>query len=293
MKQSRIRRKQLYFALVVGVTAMMTLFVGLSGIFLLQKSQPSVSVDKQSTTSADVASLPIPNQASPSLKIWSQIPQTSPSPFPQQTTPTIPAPQSSSANQLPQENLSGQSSIRTQASLPSVQEKYGHLRYLEASGDRLVPLSPAYFERTESLIDVAAAAFGRMQADAAQAGIKLIPISGFRSVADQAKLFERQIQRRGSEENAAQLSAPPGYSEHHTGYALDIGDGNQPGTDLKYEFENTAAYGWLRANATKAYGFELSFPENNKQGVSFEPWHWRYTGSQEAAQVFAIAHRMS
>lgn len=127
---------------------------------------------------------------------------------------------------------------------------------------------------------------------AAQAGIRLIPISGFRSVADQVKLFERQIQRRGSEENAAKLSAPPGYSEHHTGYALDIGDGNQPAADLKYEFENTAAYQWLRANATHGYGFELSFPENNRQGVSFEPWHWRYVGSSEAGQIFAVAHRL-
>jgi zinc D-Ala-D-Ala carboxypeptidase len=292
MKPSRFRLKQLYFPLIVAITAMVTLIAGLSGIFSLQKSQPSVSVERPPLSQADVASIPTPSPASPGLSIWSQIPKASSSLTPNKMASPPPLPQSPKIDQTPQDNFSVRPSTTKQAYLPPVQQKYGHLSYGEAPGGRLISLSPPYFDRTESLIDSAADAFGRMQADAAQAGVKLIPISGFRSVADQVKLFERQIQRRGSEENAARLSAPPGYSEHHTGYALDIGDGSQTATDLKYEFENTAAYQWLRTHATQAYGFELSFPENNKQGVSFEPWHWRYTGSQEAAQVFTVAHRM-
>jgi zinc D-Ala-D-Ala carboxypeptidase len=289
MKLPHLRPKQLYFALVVAITAIFTLIVGLSGFFVLQKSQPSVSEAPLSVPQPDVA--PTPSPASPGLSIWSQIPKVSPSLSPNNTLSPSPLLPSPNVNQTPQNNLSVRPNKQGYLP-PPVQQKYGHLSYTEATGGRLVSLSPPYFDRTESLIDSAADAFGRMQSDAAQAGVKLIPISGFRSVADQVKLFERQIKRRGSEENAAKLSAPPGYSEHHTGYALDIGDGNQPATDLKYEFENTAAYQWLRTHATQVYGFELSFPENNKQGVSFEPWHWRYTGSQEAARVFTVAHRM-
>jgi zinc D-Ala-D-Ala carboxypeptidase len=292
MKLPHLRPKQLYFALIVAITAIVTLIAGLSGILVLQKSQSSVSVEPSSAPQPEITSTPLPSQTSPSLSIWSQIPKVSPSLAPNKTASPPSVPQSPNVNQTPQNNFSVQSPVSKQAYVPPVQQKYGHLSYAEAPGSRLVSLSPPYFDRTESLVDVAAAAFGRMQADAAQAGVKLIPISGFRSVADQVKLFERQIKRRGSEENAARLSAPPGYSEHHTGYALDIGDGNQPAADLKYEFENTAAYQWLRTHATQAYGFELSFPNNNKQGVSFEPWHWRYTGSQEAAQIFTVAHRM-
>jgi zinc D-Ala-D-Ala carboxypeptidase len=291
MKPPRLHPKQLYFVLVIAITAIFTIIAGLSGLSLLQRLQPLDSMPPLSTSQTKVTSTPTTVPASPGLSIWSQLPKVSPSVSPKKTVFPSPLPQTSNANQT-QDNLSVQPPPSKQAYLPSIQQKYGHLSYAEAPRFRLVSLSPPYFDRTESLIDTAAAAFERMQADAAQAGIKLIPISGFRSVADQVKLFERQIQRRGSEENAARLSAPPGYSEHHTGYTLDIGDGNQPRADLKYDFENTAAYQWLRTHATQAYGFELSFPENNTQGVSFEPWHWRFTGSQEAAQVFAVAHQM-
>lgn len=115
-----------------------------------------------------------------------------------------------------------------------------------------------------------------------------MPISGFRTIAEQKVLFARQIARRGSAEAAARLSAPPGHSEHHTGYAIDIADRQRPETDLKYSFQKTNAYRWLNANANQ-FGFERSFPPNNWQGVSDEPWHWRYVLSARAAQVFAFA----
>jgi LAS superfamily LD-carboxypeptidase LdcB len=146
-------------------------------------------------------------------------------------------------------------------------------------------------QREERLDHTTAEAFGKMIAAAKGDGIRLIPISGFRSLADQEKLFERQIQRQGSPSAAAQLSAPPGYSEHHTGYAVDIGDGERPTADLKFEFEQTPAYQWLTANAQR-YGFELSFPKDNAQGVSFEPWHWRYVGTGRSAAVFAVARTL-
>ncbi|WP_242577740.1 D-alanyl-D-alanine carboxypeptidase family protein [Chroococcus sp. FPU101] len=164
---------------------------------------------------------------------------------------------------------------------------YGHLPYQEDEPQRLVQVG-SYYNRIEYLDIEAAEAFNRMKLDAKTNGISLKLISGFRSIADQEQLFTKQIQRRGSKEAASKLSAPPGYSEHHTGYAIDIGDEQQPNTDLKFEFEDTETYRWLTAYAGN-YGFELSFPRNNFQKVSFEPWHWRYVASPRSQQIFATA----
>ena len=85
------------------------------------------------------------------------------------------------------------------------------------------------------------------------------------------------------------VSAPPGYSEHSTGFAIDIGDATQRETDFETEFENTDAYRWLINNATK-FHFKLSFNKDNKY-IDYEPWHWRYEGSIEALKIFENSNR--
>lgn len=168
---------------------------------------------------------------------------------------------------------------------------FNHLLYKEADPARLQPAGKFVrddFERTESLDFEAANAFMIMVNEAKAQGINLMPISGFRSVAEQQALFTQQTARYGSEAAAAKLSAPPEHSEHHTGYAIDIGDGDRPDTDLAPQFADTAAYQWLLNNAY-IFGFEQSFPQNNAQGLNFEPWHWRYVQSERAMQVFAAA----
>lgn len=195
-------------------------------------------------------------------------------------------------NQLPQPSVNPLPSTINQPTQTSstktllAQTFYGHFPFSETPQERLINMGK-YYHRTEFLDREAGEAFKRMKADAQAQGIDLVLISGFRAISDQAKLFEKQTQKRGSKEAASKLSAPPGHSEHHTGYALDIGDGKQPSLDLKFQFENTEAYGWLVNNAYQ-YGFELSFPKNNIQGVSFEPWHWRYVGSNRANSIFAM-----
>jgi D-alanyl-D-alanine carboxypeptidase len=173
-----------------------------------------------------------------------------------------------------------------------VQTKLRHFPYQEADPNRLVNAGMfvrGTYERSEQLDQEANDAFQQMKAAAATQGVYLMIISGFRNISDQSVLFEKQIARRGSELEAARSSAPPGHSEHHTGYALDIAD-QQSDTDLKVAFQETAAYQWLVANASR-YQFEQSFPLNNKQGVNFEPWHWRYIGPPRASQVFAAARQ--
>jgi D-alanyl-D-alanine carboxypeptidase len=88
------------------------------------------------------------------------------------------------------------------------------------------------------------------------------------------------------------VSAPPGFSEHSTGYAVDLGDGSEPATNLAPSFDQTAAFAWLQAHGAR-YHFTLSFPRDNPQGVSYEPWHWRFEGSAEALKVFEPAQRLS
>jgi D-alanyl-D-alanine carboxypeptidase len=138
----------------------------------------------------------------------------------------------------------------------------------------------------------AAKAFIQMQSDARRSGVILMPISAFRSKATQEKLFfEVKKQRNQPTRKRAEVSAPPGYSEHHTGYAIDIGDSSAPATNLSTSFANTAAFRWLQNNAAQ-YSFELSFPENNPQGINYEPWHWRFVGDSDSLETFYKAQQL-
>ena len=165
----------------------------------------------------------------------------------------------------------------------SCDTKYGHYAYTEPPKEQIIEVG-TYNGRKEYLHKDAAEAFNKMKAEASTQGHKLVLISGYRSVSYQKGLFEAQVKRRGSEQEAAKYSAPPGYSEHHTGYTLDIGDQNNPNTDTQTSFENTGVFKWLKSNASK-FGFELSFQKNNSQGISYEPWHWRFVGNSQAKAI--------
>jgi LAS superfamily LD-carboxypeptidase LdcB len=134
-------------------------------------------------------------------------------------------------------------------------------------------------------------AFNAMQAEAKKSGQNLEIKSGHRSYDQQVGTFfsasgvtnpisnyfgdnitdaERsnlkiQYLKRG------EVSAPPGFSEHSTGLAIDI-------NELNVGFKNTSEYKWLSENATK-FGFKLSYPEGSTEGAGFEPWHWVFVGN--------------
>ncbi|ARV60076.1 D-alanyl-D-alanine carboxypeptidase [Nostocales cyanobacterium HT-58-2] len=159
----------------------------------------------------------------------------------------------------------------------------GHFPYSEAPESELQPISK---DRRIKMRTPAAQKFLEMTTAARSAGVILVPISGFRSVKDQEQLFFKVgAQRNQTPAQRAAVSAPPGHSEHHTGYALDIGDGAAPATNLTINFEKTKAFQWLQANAAR-FGFEMSFGQNNIQGVSYEPWHWRFVGDRNSLETF-------
>jgi zinc D-Ala-D-Ala carboxypeptidase len=117
----------------------------------------------------------------------------------------------------------------------------------------------------------AAAAWKRMRAAAARDGIVLLPLSGFRSVARQRAIIREKLADGQRIANILRLVAAPGYSEHHTGRALDLGSPDDLALDE--DFARTAAFRWLRRHAAK-FGFRLSYPRRNPHGIAYEPWHW-------------------
>lgn len=159
----------------------------------------------------------------------------------------------------------------------------GHFAYAEAPLEELQPIVANGNIRMRS---PAAQEFQAMVRAARASGVILVPISGFRSLQEQQHVyFDIQAQRGQTVTKRAEVSAPPGYSEHHTGYAVDIGDGATPATNLNPNFDQTRAFQWLSANAAR-FHFEMSFPKDNPQGVSYEPWHWRFVGDRSSLETF-------
>lgn len=129
-------------------------------------------------------------------------------------------------------------------------------------------------------------AFSGMAAVAKADGVGLLVLSAYRDYAFQDALF-RDAERRYGVGLGGRWVAPPGYSEHHTGYALDLADSDFPETDDEPSFGETPAAVWL-ATYAPSFGFELSFPEGNDQGVGYEPWHWRFVGDDTAKGLFCV-----
>ena len=136
----------------------------------------------------------------------------------------------------------------------------------------------------------AAEAFLSMQAAAAKDGVDVRMQSGYRSVSYQKKLYDNKTQyyrdkglsEAAAREKAAAIVNPPGCSEHNCGLAADL---NSPEhTTLDTGFADTAAFRWLCENAEQ-YGFILRYPKEAESvtGITYEPWHWRYVGAENAA----------
>lgn len=126
----------------------------------------------------------------------------------------------------------------------------------------------------------AAAAWWAMKAAAAQGGVLMELASAFRSVGRQTEILQGKLAAGQSIEEALRWVAPPGYSEHHTGRAIDIATPGQAA--LEEDFETTPAYAWLQRHAG-AHGFALSYPRGNASGYGYEPWHWCFQDSPAAA----------
>jgi zinc D-Ala-D-Ala carboxypeptidase len=123
------------------------------------------------------------------------------------------------------------------------------------------------------LTPAAAAAWREMKLAAARDGIALMLVSAHRSVSRQAEIIREKLAAGRHIDEILTLVAPPGYSEHHTGRAIDVAIPEAP--ELEAEFELTEAFRWLTQRAAD-FGFTLSYPRGNRDGYQYEPWHWCY-----------------
>ncbi|WP_116963412.1 D-alanyl-D-alanine carboxypeptidase family protein [Fastidiosibacter lacustris] len=117
-------------------------------------------------------------------------------------------------------------------------------------------------------------AWQMMQKIAQREGVSLLIVSAFRSYTYQAKIIANKLAKGLSLNEILKVSALPGFSEHHTGRALDLTTDDEKQV-LTQAFENTKAFQWLTQNAHK-FNFYLSYSRNNSYGFIYEPWHWCY-----------------
>lgn len=127
------------------------------------------------------------------------------------------------------------------------------------------------FDRDQKLTPAAAHAWFNMRDAAAADGINLQVVSAFRPVEYQAGIIRKKLTSGQCIEDILKVSAAPGYSEHHSGRALDITTPGYP--PLEETFENSPAFTWLSKSAGD-FGFKMSYARNNSHGVAYEPWHW-------------------
>lgn len=129
--------------------------------------------------------------------------------------------------------------------------------------------------------------YAEMYAAAKLSGCVLTPYSGYHTYALQETTYNRKVnfyvnKGMSTEEANQKASAqvlPAGCSEHNAGLSMDI-------VSASSDFINTKEYKWLCENAHN-YGFILRYPEDKTAitGMNFEPWHWRYVGTQAAKEM--------
>jgi zinc D-Ala-D-Ala carboxypeptidase len=139
----------------------------------------------------------------------------------------------------------------------------------------LEDVEPNILGRMQRLAPPTARAWREMKAAALVDGIELLLVSGFRSVRYQADLIRNKLAAGHDIESILKVNAAPGFSEHHTGRAVDIATpGSRP---LTADFESSAAFAWLGKHAGR-HGFAMPYGRKNLYGFSYEPWHWSQLG---------------
>ncbi len=135
---------------------------------------------------------------------------------------------------------------------------------------------PAEYVHGKGAVYVKKEAFApliQMMDDAALEGIILQVETAYRDVDTQKRIFLRKFKEGRSWDDVVRYVAPPGYSEHMLGLAIDFYPSG-------WRFAQTAGYHWLKTHAGK-YCFVESYPQVPIPGhakIAWESWHWFYTG---------------
>jgi len=159
-----------------------------------------------------------------------------------------------------------------------IPQDYGRIHRigLQKEAARLQSIGSDIYGRNQRMLPAAAQAWLSMSQQAAADGVELQAVSAHRSIGYQAGIVRKKVDKGLTMEEILAVSAAPGFSEHHTGRAIDITSPGYP--VLEEEFEKSTAFGWLQSHAAD-FGFRMSFPRNNRHGVAYEPWHWAWFDS--------------
>ena len=147
--------------------------------------------------------------------------------------------------------------------------------------DNLERISNRYALSGMKLVKPAKEAFENMDKAASKEDLSIIAMSTYRSYNYQVSLYNR-YKREDGMEKADSYSGRPGHSEHQTGYAVDVYNGEDNYTN----FEETDEFDWMQEHAHE-YGFILRFPKDkeNETGYIYESWHYRYVGTKTASYI--------
>lgn len=150
---------------------------------------------------------------------------------------------------------------------------------LQSPPQRLVEVGRDMFGRLQRLDADAARAWQKMVQAAKEDSVSLLLVSAFRPPEYQRDLLQRKLRAGETINQALRAVAAPGHSEHQSGRAVDVSCAGC--AVLETEFEGTRTFDWLTENAA-AFGFFLSYPRNNRNGIMYEPWHWCYEGAAQS-----------
>ena len=161
-----------------------------------------------------------------------------------------------------------------------IPESYGRSPALPrfAEAEELIDVGPNIIGRSQRLTPATARAWADMTAAAATDSIELLMVSGFRSIEYQAQLITNKLEAGQTIEAILKVNTAPGFSQHHTGRAIDIAT---PGVRPLIEtFDTSPAFQWLNKRAG-SFGFQMPYGYNNEWELTYEPWHWFLTEEPE------------
>ena len=147
-----------------------------------------------------------------------------------------------------------------------------------------VKYAPGVAESRKQMRPAAARALEELFKAAADDGIELLAISGYRSYWTQNDLYKRRL-KETSLEYVSVYVAKPGQSEHQTGLAMDLGCNKNTG--LTGSFGDTPEGKWVAENCWR-FGFIIRYKEEwtDITGYAYEPWHIRYVGAEHARAIY-------
>jgi len=147
--------------------------------------------------------------------------------------------------------------------------------------ENLEDISKVYALSNMRLVHQAKIAFEELAKEAKKEDLNIVAMSTYRSYEYQVDLYNKYVKTDGKEA-ADTYSGRPGFSEHQTGYAVDVFNNKETYTN----FEKTEEFTWMQEHAHE-YGFILRFPKDKEKetGYQYESWHYRYVGKEAAEYI--------